>query len=297
MKKGMRRGMASGLVALIALCLLSSCKQEKKESLMALPAPQWQKFVMVNEEDGVPLFKEADERSPRLLCWTEDLESDMIDVQFKWDDEPKPADNYIPREEDLYLGTILPVIGEEGDFYKVSIRNEWRHADEAYVPKAAVTDMETAPITPEVLEGQAYAKIFAVGEGDLKGLCLISFLGDMDAVALEVGELNDNYVAVAAPVSIYANFWEEQQGVELLSSGEFYELKYGPQQALNIEAPEYGGMRLFDATKLSEEQVAEVYQIAKSVQPELVKYYYYFPTYHMFDSTGQLQAFYQTVKK
>ena len=59
-----------------------------------------------------------------MLAWNENVESDMADVQHRWDDEPKPGANYEANPEQLYIFNLLPVLGEEGDFYKVGIYNK-----------------------------------------------------------------------------------------------------------------------------------------------------------------------------
>ena len=291
-------GMVVLAVALVAG--LSACQKEKSGNLLGVEAPQWQKFVMVTEDD-VPLFKEADPSSPRLLCWTEDLESDMVDVQFKWDDEDKPADNYIPRQESMFMGNVLPVVSEEGDFYKVNIRTNWRDADFAYLPKACAEDIATAPITPEVLSMQQYARYLTIDEGPLKGLCLISFLGDFDEEMFEVGQLMDSCIVIPEQrKSISPLYDEQQQGIAIEQDADFpdiYRLKYGPAEVFKLGNPEYGDINVLDASKLSDEQLQQVFDIAKNEQPKYVKACYYFPDYNMYDSTGQLQEFHQLLNQ
>jgi len=303
MKKTLLKGIVIRMsVMLVAtLSILSSCKQQKPaevKDLIAAEQPRWQKFIMVTEEE-VPVFKEPNAESPRLLFWTENIESDMADIQYLWDDEDKPEGDYSPTQVDLGILTIWPVISEEGDFYKVNIRSPWCNVDEAYFPKACAEVIETAPITPEVLKGHSEMCFHTISEGDLKGLCLISLLGNLEQEELEVGELKGDYIVV--PVGngeshVCSYFWEEQQSVEIQTMPEETFLKYGPAEMMQGEQM-IEGLTLLDPSKLSSEHVQQLYDIVTSKQPVVMEYWYYFPNYNGAGGAYRLQPFYQSVKK
>ena len=117
--------------------MLWSCKgqstggnSDSEDSLTALNnplrvgLPAVEKFVRVTAEESTEVFMEADVESPWRVTWVEDIESDMAEIVDKWSNEDVP-DGYRCDEYPAYAGTVLAVLGEEGDFYKVSIHN-WR---------------------------------------------------------------------------------------------------------------------------------------------------------------------------
>ena len=272
--------------------LFSSCaKAQGEEALFDVKAPQFVKFVSVIE-DGVPLFKEADPRSPQLLAWNENIESDMADVQHRWDDEPKPGANYEPNPEQLYIFNLLPVLGEEGDFYKVGIYNNWRQIETAYVPKSSCSDIATGPITDEVLEQQAYCTCMLVKEGDKKGLFLTTNFGDEDAEIIQLGMLSGDCILEPEHPEISCVFSEDAKEirVEVNKETNSCTVFYGPAQSHEEEGEIT--VRVVDVSKLTAEQIDTLYNWAKSSLGTHVRACYYFPSYHAFDSSFQLQPFF-----
>ena len=110
------------LGAMILPLLFSSCKnqptQEKSEqdaksssSLFSVTLPTFEKFVAVSIDESTPIYKEASTSSPTLVEWTEEAESDMLDVQFRWSDQAG-IEGYDSVSSTAWAGNVYAVLDE-----------------------------------------------------------------------------------------------------------------------------------------------------------------------------------------
>ena len=200
--------------------------------------------------------------------------------------------NYEANPEQLYIFNLLPVLGEEGDFYKVGIYNNWRQIETAYVPKSSCSDIATGPITDEVLEQQAYCTCMLVKEGDKKCLFLTTNFGDEDAEIIQLGMLSGDCILEPEHPEISCVFSEDAKEirVEVNKETNSCTVFYGPAQSHEEEGEIT--VRVVDVSKLTAEQIDTLYNWAKSSLGTHVRACYYFPSYHAFDSSFQLQPFF-----
>lgn len=278
------------LITALGSWSMGRVQAQESASLFDVKAPQFEKFVMITE-DGVPLFKQADERSPRLLAWNENVESDMADIQYRWDDEPKPGAEYIANPEQMFTFSLLPVLGEEGDFYKVGIFNNWRPIEAAYVPKSVASDIATGPITDEILAKQNYRTCTMVNAGPQKGLIVMTAFTELDEEVVKVGQLMGDCLVVPDHPEIYCSFSPENKDIRVVvdDTSNNCTVFYGPAQSYE-ESGEFD-VRVLDVKKLTAQHIETIYKWAKSSPAPQTEAYYYFPTYHAFESLYQLQMF------
>ena len=168
----------------------------KTESVIQLALPPFQKFVVVTSpEEG--LYKNADTNSPTLVRWDEaDCESDFCETVYQWSDQPDKQGFELSSDIIASEGRVFPVLGEEGDFYKICVLNEWCDIESAYIPKASVGDIESAPIKADQLEAEEdYIKCRVIKEGKYKDIVLIDEYNDLEGEYLKIGVLKDGVVA------------------------------------------------------------------------------------------------------
>jgi len=263
----------------------------KKESVIQVSAPPFQKFVVVTTEETA-LYQKADTNSPNLVRWIEsDCESDFCENIYQWSDQPGKPGFELSTDIIASEGTIYPVLGEEGQFYRVCPITLWCNIESAYIPKNSVGDIESAPIKADMLEsGDNYFKCHVVKNGKYKDIVLIDKYDELDGETLQVGVLSDG--AVATPVvynidsQMLLDLKESDMQIEV-KEGTFFQLRYGKGLAVAVEE-DFEAYQL-DPNKLSTEQIAKIVDTVTKKQPEYVEFMYHFP------AMG-LQSFYYKAK-
>ena len=259
----------------------------KTESVIKVSPPPFKDFVVVTvEEEG--LYKEADTNSPTLTRWIEsDCESDYCENFYQWSDQPvkpgfEPSTDIIACE-----GRVFPVLGEEGDFYKVCTLDKWCDIESAYIPKASVGDIETAPIKADMLESEDnYFKCRVVKDGKYKDIVFIDEYSELDGETLQVGVLIDGVVATPVVYNFdgYMNI-EQKEDIIIQEEENNFFLRYNKSLAMATE-DESNQLNL---KKLSAEQIAKIVDTVTSKKPEYVECMYHFPA-------QGLQSFYYKAK-
>ena len=259
----------------------------KTESVIKVSPPPFKDFVVVTvEEEG--LYKEADTNSPTLTRWIEsDCESDYCENFYQWSDQPvkpgfEPSTDIIACE-----GRVFPVLGEEGDFYKVCTLDKWCNIESAYIPKASVGDIETAPIKADMLESEDnYFKCRVVKDGKYKDIVFIDEYSELDGETLQVGVLIDGVVATPVVYNFdgYMNI-EQKEDIIIQEEENNFFLRYNKSLAMATE-DESNQLNL---KKLSAEQIAKIVDTVTSKKPEYVECMYHFPA-------QGLQSFYYKAK-
>ena len=259
----------------------------KTESVIKVSPPPFKDFVVVTvEEEG--LYKEADTNSPTLTRWIEsDCESDYCENFYQWSDQPvkpgfEPSTDIIACE-----GRVFPVLGEEGDFYKVCTLDKWCDIESAYIPKASVGDIETAPIKADMLESEDnYFKCRVVKDGKYKDIVLIDEYSELDGETLQVGVLIDGVVATPVVYNFdgYMNI-EQKEDIIIQEEENNFFLRYNKSLAMATD-DESNQLNL---KKLSAEQIAKIVDTVTSKKPEYVECMYHFPA-------QGLQSFYYKAK-
>ena len=246
------------------------------ESVIKVSAPSFKKFVVVTTEDE-GLYKEANTHSPTLTRWIEsDCESDFCENIYQWSDQPAKSGFELSTDIMTWEGRVFPVLGEEGDFYKVCTLNEWCTIESAYIPKACVGDIETAPIKADMLEAEDnYFKCRVMKDGKYKDIVLIDEYDELNGETLQVGVLIDG--VVVTPVVYYIDSYLDNEQEDIIineTEGHFF-CKYNKNLAMVAEDGDEP--RQLDLNKLSAEQIAKIVDTVTKKKPEYVNYMVHFP--------------------
>lgn len=252
--------------------------------------PQVEKFVIVRNEEHAEIFKYANVESPWRNRWWEECECDNPDVAVKWSDEDVP-DNYICEEYYAMCGTVLAVLGEEGDFYKVSIMQEDCEYEYGFVKKSDVEDAEPAPITEEMLaemgEMEWGCHYRVLKDGKYKGLVLYSQVDELEGESLEVGVMMNGMMAFPTLNTFILECNPNAQEATITEPDQeafFTGFIYYPKSMSNNPDDEW--MSWLDLNALTDEQIEKIVQMVQQKKSEYVKYEYVFPA-----SVGDIHTF------
>jgi len=274
-----------GLAGILMPMLFMSCTNTKTtaiqeetetENLLGVSKPVFEKFVVVIEDHELPIYQKADKNSPILYCWTEDIESDMADVQYHWSGETV-AEGYVSNECGVWEGCILAVLSEEGDFYKVNTLGDFGDIEVGYLPKTAVRDISTEPYTADVAEAVEWHQTMVIKDGKYKNLVLTDNFDELWGESIELGVLLDG--CIAYPVGAKADCDVDVTLDKIkVSKEENYITFFFPKNIRNRPTSE-GFEEIVDLKKLSEEQVGEICETLMSQKYDKVRFDYYVPDY------------------
>lgn len=248
----------------------------KTESVIQQSAPPFQKFVVVTVAEE-SLYKQADADSPNLMRWIEsDCESDFCENIYQWSDLPGKPGFEVSTDIMACEGVIYPVLGEEGDFYKVCTLSEWCSIESAYIPKASVGDIECAPIKADMLEAEEdYFKCRVLKEDKYKDIVLIDNYEELEGEKLQVGVLTDGIVAIPLDYHIFCNLNNDQkEDIVIDDSEDEIILKFTKSVAMTVDDSDIFQL---DLKKLSAEQTAKIVDTVIKKKPKYVEYMYHFP--------------------
>ena len=259
---------------------------EKTESVIKVSKPPFEKFVVVtdgDEEEGVALLKDADPNSPSLQRWFEsDCESDYCEEKDQWSDQPSPQGFYLGTDAIASVGRIFPVLGEKGDYYKVGVLNKWCEIESAYIHKATVGDIETAPINADMLEkngDEMNLKCRVLKDGKYKGIFIGDQYDELNGETLQVGVLLDGALVVPVAYNIDCQMIPESEettdNLEIREEGDDIFIRYN--KSLSMIAEEEINACQLDPKKLDDKQIARIIETVTKKKPEFVEYTYHFP--------------------
>lgn len=269
--------------------MTASCKNKKTggitesavntESVIKVSSSPFKQFVVVTTDEA-SLYKKADTNSATLVLWIEtDCASDYCDNIFLWSDQSAKPGFEQPSTYNLaFKGRVFPLLGEEGDFYKVYILNEWCDIESAYILKASVGVIKSAPIKADMLEEEdKYFMFRVIKDGKYKDIVLIDEYDELGGETFKVGVLNDGIVAIPAVYCIDSYMINEQkEDIIFYNSDGDVSLRYNKSLAMTARE-DYESYRL-DLKKLTEEQIAKIINTMTRKKPEYVNYMYHFPT-------------------
>lgn len=276
------------VLSVCALLLLWSCKGSATEresagteNPLGVKMPEVVKFVRVTSEQGAEVFEYADSESPWRVTWVEDLESDMAEVVVKWSNEDVP-DGYRCEETVAYAGEVLAVLGEEGDFWKVSIRCEaaqYCEMESGFVKKSDVEDVEPGKVTAEMLEAVEWEHTRVMKEGKWKGLVLRSVQDELNGETFEVGVMLDGVVAFPAGNTLFIEYDPEAKDLTIVENNEDGRFpvyfRYPKSMGIMPEGADYP--QGFDPEKLTDKQIEKLVQDVMQHGWTYVKYEYAMP--------------------
>ena len=199
----------------------------KGNDILPVQKPAWEKFVVVLNEDVV-LFKEAKTISPKLEVMVEEIDSDVPGRYFKWDDTPNKR-GYSSFVYKLYSNRILPVVGEEGEWYKVAVSDDEIGFIDCYVQKTYCREVKPEPITPELLnELRSYkgsdAWFGLQTEGRYKDICFISSNNEFGGSWLDLAVLHNGVIINPLTKHIMISSSEEDGPLFEVNYNEAYEM-------------------------------------------------------------------------
>ena len=236
-----------------------------------------EKFVVVTVEESV-LLKTPSEDSPNLVRWIEsDCESDDFENIYQWSDQPGKPGFELSTDIMASAGSVYAVLGEEGDYFKVSTLTKWCDMESAYIPKSDVGDIECAPVKADMLESEDfYLLCRVVKDGKYKDIVLMDENDELAGETLQVGVLKDGVVALPFAYNIDCNLHNDQQEGILIGETEgSFMLSYNKSLAKATEDG-YESYQL-DLKKLSMEQIAQIVDTVIKKKPEYTEFMYQFP--------------------
>ena len=186
-----------GIIAILAIIIgiftYTGLRNSGGNDLLPVEKPTWEKFVVITQD--TPLFKETDMGSSKLAVTMEDLESDAIVRNFKWNDVPDRR-GWTSYDVMVSKDAVLPVVSENGDWYRVVYEDSEMGPAEGYVQKTNCREVKPEPITAELLAHMTdynghKANFGLQNEGKYKNICFISIMADMDGNCVDVAVLTD----------------------------------------------------------------------------------------------------------
>lgn len=249
----------------------------KTESVINVSLPPFQKFVVVTVEESV-LLKTPSEDSPNLVRWIEsDCESDDFENIYQWSDQPGKPGFELSTDIMASAGSVYAVLGEEGDYFKVSTLTKWCDMESAFIPKSDVGDIECAPVKADMLESEDfYLLCRVVKDGKYKDIVLMDENDELAGETLQVGVLKDGVVALPFAYNIDCNLHNDQQEGILIGETEgSFMLSYNKSLAKATEDG-YESYQL-DLKKLSMKQIAQIVDTVIKKKPEYTEFMYQFP--------------------
>lgn len=267
------------VLGLLAWGAVSISGLGKKNNLLPIVKPQWETFVMVTIPNA-PLYKEADENSPRLMYAMENLESDIADFQFRWSDQGKKR-GYTLSDYSLQPNEVLPVLEEKEDWLKVHVEAPYGGQTAAYVRKAWCREVTPSPITDEVLLRIAKGSWRCdnvVKSGKWKGLCFTTTNSEMEEESLQMGIIDENCLLFPEQSTVWCT--QSMDGstgfekVEESGAAPYYRLTYSQEQRYSIDGED---KFVFNTQLLTEEEMENIYNSIKHDAPAYVTASYYFP--------------------
>lgn len=254
------------------------------ENPLKVGMPAVEKFVRILTDEGTKVFREADTKSPWRVTWIENLESDMAVIVDRWSNDDVPEEYDFSIEDALACaGDVLAVLGEEGDFYKVSIYNERCNMEYGYVKKENTTEVTPEALTAEDVEKFANAydwiHVRILKDGKYKGLVLRSVMDELRGESFEVGVMLDGCLAfpeLNSDLIDYSSNVDEltfMEGKQEEDQPLLY-FKYPKSMAFMTE---YDYLQGFNPEKLTDEQIDKIVQDMLQRKSELVKYEFLIP--------------------
>lgn len=252
----------------------------KGNDLLPVQKPAWEKFVVVLN-DEVAVFKEAKTISPQLQIMQENLDSDAAAQYFKWSDDSDKrgysSSNYL-----LSRNKILPVVGEEGEWYKVVVSDDELGFLDCYVQKTYCREVKPDPITPELLQNlRSYnwseASFGLQTEGKFKNLCFISSFDEMDGCWLDIAVLYDGVLInpLTKHITAYANEVGELYEISSDNESEMSSLNYNSQ--LQGAGGWLDAQLIVQKAKSGELDLERFFESIPTSQSPIQKVSYYFP--------------------
>lgn len=260
----------------------TTSENEETSTALNVKVPTVQKFVITTQDD-MPLLKAPDPNSPHLINCMEDEESDMIDFRYQWSDDKVPQ-GYVTHTQSTYAGQVFAVLGEEGDYWRVSVKDGSVDVEAAYLLKSATEDIEPEPITAELME-QVASEIGLTSlvktEGKYKGLSMQIEVNELwGEEKLWVGQLTNGIIVTPQSRISLIEYSETDTAINYSQDSERGVLFTYPKSM--AKTTEEGYVMNFDPSKLTDDQIAQLLDkqdaaTSTASSPTYIVCTYYFP--------------------
>lgn len=249
----------------------------KTGNAINVSASPFKKFVVVTSEEDEPLYKRANTDSPTLMLYEEEgCESEDCEMIYQWSGEPVKPGYKLSSDVLAYVGRILPVLDEEGDFYKVDVINHDFNIKTGYIHKSCVSSIDWEPLNADILEKTSIGVRYrVVKEGKYRDIVFIDNEDELWGETLEVGVLLDGYIATPGSYSFECSQNLEQKvPIEINDKGNDLFLTYGKSLSVILNGEEFFQL---DPFKLTDKQIENLVETVKKKKTEMVQYTYLFP--------------------
>ena len=252
--------------------------EAKAGGLFAIQKPAVEKFVVVNADEGTPIYRKADKESPTLCRW---MEEEDWGEQYQWSDKAV-ADGYRSNECMAWAGDLYAVTGEEGDFYKVNLLNYTDDSEEGFILTDQTSDISPEPYTIDMAEEFELDTEYmescqrVIKEGTYKNLVVCFSTPEINGEfkeRLELGMMMDG--CIAYPLAGEIHCWSEPEldKVKLSDEGDYVLCNYPESMVMKQDE----GQDLMDLRKLSEDEIGEMVNMMQSRKFDRVRYEFFFP--------------------
>ena len=252
--------------------------EDEAGGLFAIGKPVFEKFVVVNADEGTPIYQKANPNSPTLCRW---MEKKGWGDQYQWSDKAVP-DDYRSNESMAWAGDLYAVTGEEGDFYKVNLLNLSDDIEAGYILKDQTSDISPEPYTIDLVEefelDMEYMESCqrVIKEGKYKNLVVCFSTPEINGEfkeRLELGVMLDGCIAYPLAGEIHGCSKPDLDKVKLSDEGDYVLLNYPESMVLKQD----DGQDLIDLRKLSEDEIGEIVNTMQSRKFDKVRYDFLFP--------------------
>lgn len=220
--------------------------------------PKVEKVITITA-DGVNLRKSPSATAPKLMRWCED---DTDICSYVWSDQKQAKGAFAAGAD---KGQYYLVTDETDEWYGIVVEGT-----PAYVTKKFARQVETRPITPEMLTKvdnygyESYQKP-GITKGIYRGYAMVDRSG-FETDGYMFGRIVDGVLVCNHHVHGYSNFGKDEKRISAEKDEEGYRLTitYGPKTGIKYKnpdeeyAPGYEGMDILDMEKLTTAEFADL---------------------------------------
>ncbi len=269
----MRKNSFQFVLGVIASLMLCSCTSNAKsnqitdnsDNVLGVKVPKIEAFVRVTAEEGADVFKSASADSPWRMIWLkEDDEEGEAQVNETWSDTEVPSECTAEKAVE-YAGETLLLLGEEGDFWKVNIYQDYApNLEVGYIRKSDAEMVKFEALTADMIKAPNQQKLsptIVKTEGQYAGLVLD--IGSDEAWGeewIDVGVLIDGMIVSPESSMVTLMRDDEVKDVKCVldkESGNVL-MRY-PESMMMEDSDGFGNW--FDPAKLNDKQIGQMLKL------------------------------------
>ena len=255
-----RKGLLMTLGIVVSLMFWNCESNAKSDNVLGVKVPKIEKFVRVTAEEGADVFKSADAASPWRVIWLgEDEEDGRVQEDVTWSDKKVPKEYTVEKAAE-YPGDCLPLLGEEGDFWKVHIYKDYAPSLEVgYIRKSDAEVVPFEPITADMIQNQGkLSPTILKTEGKYAGL--VMDIGSDEAWGeewIDVGVLVDGMIVSPETSMVSLMRDDEVKEIEFVydKHEDVVRMRY-PESMMTEDSEGLG--QWFDPAKLTDTQIEQM---------------------------------------